>query len=199
MGDLLIKKPQCTVLSPRCNRKELMPVLSEIPQEKAPCINFTLCCALTQNKQNLLWVSESFPVLEHPTLGQEHRAMSWWAETSPEFCLFQDVKCACYTPKSCPKAVSRGTGTHQDVSHLCHTGHQWGISHPTFCPGDTGRSSPGHIHCISLVLFLENMLIFSYRGLDWWPLLPTVFALINSELYSKKALREEQPPATIRQ
>lgn len=61
-----------------------------------------------------------------------------------------------------------------------------------------GRTSPGHIPCVSLVVFLKNILI-SYRGLDLWPLLPTIFASINSELYSKKAPREEQLPATIRQ
>lgn len=60
---------------------------------------------------------------------------------------FRMYKCAYFTPKSqsFPKAPSMGT--HQDVSHLCHTGHQWGISHPTFCTGHVSRTSPGHIHC----------------------------------------------------
>lgn len=83
---------------------------------------------------------------------------------------------------------------------MCHISVTWTqmvISHSTSCPGDVGRSSPGHIHCLSLVIFLKNILIFSYRGWDLWPLLPTIFASINSELYSRRAPREEQLPTII--
>lgn len=188
--------------SPRCNMKELMPMLSEkYPKGRIP-VHFTLGCTLTQNKQNLLWVSESVPVPEHPTVPV------WVRSTGPcpgglehLFCLLQDVNVnapvTLLNLHLFPKAAS--TGTHQDVSHFCQMGYRWCIAHPTFCPGDAGRSSPGHIPCISLLIFLENMLIFSYTGLDLWPLLPTIFASINSELYSKKAPGEEQLPATIRQ
>lgn len=202
--DLLIKKPHCTLLNPRCNMKELTPLLSETPQMKLYCKFHSLLCSHTKQTNPALSRWECLPVLEHPAV------LVWVRSTGPcpgglknlqNYICFRMCECAYHTPKPLcfPKALSMGTGTHQDGSHLCDTGHKWCISHPTFCTGDVGRSSPGHIHCISLVVFLKNMLIFSYRGLDLWPLLPTIFASINSELYSKKAPREEQLTKRVRQ
>lgn len=139
-------------------------------------------------------------MLKHPTV------LVWVRSTGPcpgalkylqNYTCFRMCKWDYYTPKSYSFPKASSMGMHQDVSHLCHTGHKWCTSHPTFCTGDVGSSS-GHIYCIFLVVFLKNMLIFSYRRLDLWLLLPASFASINSELYSRKAPREEQLPTTIR-